>query len=128
MVVESYKVWDINQVWECFGKIIGFWYIYIIMFLVQLVRGQGGGEGEFCWCEMDWVSCGLGNLVEINRGKVLIMLGILFWVVQFQCGVGLREFGFGKEEKLGELLISFDRVFSNRVIFFFFWLYYQLSF
>ena len=123
MAAESHKVWDTNQVWECPGKTTGPWHTYITMPLAQSARGQGGGEGEFCWCEMDWASCGLGNLAEINRGKASTMPGILPRAVQSQCGVGLRELGFGKEEKPGELLISSDRAFPNRVTFSLSWLH-----
>lgn len=80
----------------------GLKHTYITMPLAQSERGQGGGEGECYWCETDWASCGLGNLAEINRGKASNMPGILPRAVQSQCGVGLHELGFWKEEKPGE--------------------------
>lgn len=80
----------------------GLKHTYITMPLAQSARGQGGGEVEFCCCEMDWASCGLENLAEINRGKASNMPGILPRAIQSQCGVGLHELGFWKEEKPGE--------------------------
>lgn len=62
---------------ECPGTVLGRKRTYATMPLAQSARGQGGDEGEFCWYEMDWASCGLGNLAEINRGKASNMPGIL---------------------------------------------------
>lgn len=51
MTAESHKVGDVTQVEECPGATTGLKQTYTTMPLAQSARGQGGDEGEFCWCE-----------------------------------------------------------------------------